>query len=550
MERREFLRGTAIGGAGLLVPGAAQEGRSVTCRVIDRRTGRGTPARVRLLDARGREVVPLGHSGGLAQDAQEGDVRFQSRRYCYVDGGFEVDPVSLPLRYQVLKGYEYVIAEGELPAAKPRSGVFTIPLSQWSDVAAKGWYSGDIHIHHISPKTCRLEMDAEDVNVANILTSDFTQDQERFEGRPDANSSGNRIVYVSQEFRNDQLGHMCVLNLKKLIQPVKTLRHEHYPLLIDACEEARAQGGYVAWAHFPSLPGVENPLDVAFEKLDGLEILSVQEPRTFAHSPRWKTIVPEMTANHGLLLWYRYLNCGFRLTATAGTDKMTTFVTVGANRVYARVDGAFTYQSWIDALKAGRTFITNSPILSFTVNGQEPGATLRLDSKRAKVLEIHAKAESQLPYHSLEIVVNGKVVGQVSPSGKRHRAEIRIEHPLTRSCWVAVRALEDIRPYQDRNLDFWKVHIDCGSLLSDYFGTRMPETVFAHSSPVYVIRDGMPIRSWDDARYYVRYLDNAIDWLRTGAKFAKPGDRTASIEAFERARAIYMKRSEETGNRT
>ncbi len=96
MERREFLRGTAIGGAGLLVPGAAQEGRSVTCRVIDRRTGRGTPARVRLLDARGREVVPLGHSGGLAQDAQEGDVRFQSRRYCYVDGGFEVDPVSLP----------------------------------------------------------------------------------------------------------------------------------------------------------------------------------------------------------------------------------------------------------------------------------------------------------------------------------------------------------------------------------------------------------------------------------------------------------------------
>ena len=55
--------------------------------------------------------------------------------------------------------------------------------------------------------------------------------------------------------------------------------------------------------------------------------------------------VPEMTANSGLHMWYRYLNCGFRLTATAGTDKMTTFVTVGANRVYAHVDGEFTYQS-------------------------------------------------------------------------------------------------------------------------------------------------------------------------------------------------------------
>ena len=72
-------------------------------------------------------------------------------------------------------------------------------------------------------------------------------------------------------------------------------------------------------------------------------------------------MVPELAANDGLRLWYRYLNCGFRLTATAGTDKMTTFVTVGANRVFARVDGEFTYQNWIDALKAGRTFITNSP---------------------------------------------------------------------------------------------------------------------------------------------------------------------------------------------
>ena len=30
---------------------------------------------------------------------------------------------------------------------------------------------------------------------------------------------------------------------------------------------------------------------------------------------------------------------------------MTTFVTVGANRVYAHVQGEFTYQNWIDALK-------------------------------------------------------------------------------------------------------------------------------------------------------------------------------------------------------
>ena len=161
-------------------------------------------------------------SPALAEDAQEGDVRFQSRRYAYVDGEFRVDPRRLPLQYQVLKGYEYGIADGELTAAAARDGAFTIPLSRWSAVADRGWYSGDIHIHHIAPKTCRLEMDAEDLNVANILTSDFTRDQAEFEGRLNAYSSGKSLIYVNQEFRSDHFGHMCLLNLKQLIEPVET----------------------------------------------------------------------------------------------------------------------------------------------------------------------------------------------------------------------------------------------------------------------------------------------------------------------------------------
>ncbi len=545
-HRRRFLRDLAATGAGLIVSGAparTEEGHPVRCRVVDADSGRPVPARVRLVDARGNETVPIGHSEQLAKDAQEGDVRFQSRRYCYVDGGFDVNPTSLPLKYQVLKGYEYVMAEGEISAAQLRDGACTIPLSRWSDVSSRGWYSGDIHIHHIAPKTCRLEMDAEDLNIANILTSDFTFDQDQFEGKLNSNSSGKHLVYVNQEFRNDQLGHMNLLNLKKLVQPVKPMQHEHYPLHLGVCDQVHEQGGYVAWAHFPSWPGVENPLDVAMEKLDGLEILSVLEPRALPIF--MKNVVPEIAANDGLRLWYRYLNCGFRLTATAGTDKMTTFVTVGANRVFGRIDGEFTYQGWVDALKAGRTFISNSPILSFTVNGQEPGATLRLNSRNNKVLRIEARAESQLPYHRLEIVCNGQVIGEATPSGRRYRAEIRLEHPLTQSCWIAARALEDLAEYRRSGLNFATVHVDKGTLLSDYFGTRRPETVFAHSSPVYVTRDGAPIRSSDDAEYYIRYLNNCIEWLKTEAKFAKPADKQASIEAFLKGRAIYEKRARE-----
>jgi hypothetical protein len=544
-NRRRFLIDTTAGAYLSAADGlAAPTANAVQCKIVEGRSGQPMAARVRLTDARGNDIVPLGHPSELAPDAQQGDVRFQSKRFAYVDGNFSVDPNSLPLRYQVIKGYEFVIAEGEISPSVLQDGAIAIPLSRWSSLADRGWYGGDNHIHHVSPKTCRLEMDAEDLDVANILTSDFTLDQAEFEGGLNRFSSSRRLIYVNQEFRDNHLGHMCLLNLKRLIEPVKTMQPHEYPLHLRVCDETHTQGGYVSWAQFPSWPGVESPLDIAMEKLDGLEILCVLDPRAFPVF--MQQVVPELEANHGLRLWYRYLNCGFRLAATAGTDKMTNFVTVGANRVFAHVEGEFRYQNWINALKQGRTFVTNSPVMTFTVNGHDPGATLYLDSRKERVAQVHAVAESQIAYDRLEIVANGTVVAQATPSGTRHLAEIHLEHKVERSCWIAARVCEDMDGYRKRGVDFQDVHVPRGTRLSDYYGTRRPETVFAHSSPVYLIRDGAPIRNSEDAEYFVRYLNNAIHWLDTEAKFARPADKQASMEAFAQGRSVYEAKAQES----
>ncbi len=542
MRRRDFVRNVFAASIGGSVARSRTPER-ISLRFVDSGTGQLLPVRTRLLDSQGREVVPVGHAEKLSVEAQEGDVRFQSRRFVYCCGELEIASDRLPLRYQAIRGYEYVIAEGEIRADAIRRGAATIPLSRWSSLADLGWCSGDIHIHHIAPETCRLEMDAEDLNIANILTSDFTSDQRLFEGKLNPCSSGRHLVYVNQEFRHNDLGHLCLLNLKRLIEPVMPMQKYHHPLHLRVYDEVHVQGGYVSWAHFPSWPGLESPLDVAMERLDGLEIMSVLEPREFPIFVRH--VVPEIEANDGLRLWYRYLNCGFRLTATAGTDKMTNFVTVGANRVFGRIDREFSYEAWIDALRAGRTFVTNSPLVFLTVNGEEPGATIRFDSQKRRVIEISASADSQLPYHRLEIICNGRVIGGTSPTGPRNHAEIRVEHPVDQSCWIAARAMEDIEPYRKAGLKFSTVHIESGTLHGNYYGTRRPETVFAHTSPVYVIRDDQPIRSWEDADYYVRYLERAIQWLRTEGNFANPSDRRSSIEAFEKGRALYLKRAVE-----
>src|SRR5262245_54369542 len=115
--RRDFLRQALTAGAALRLPRPARAAAEpIVCRIVDSETGRPVPARIRLVNQRGDEVVPLGHGPELADGAQQGDVRFQSRRYSYVDGEFRVDPASLPLEFQVLKGYEYGIAAGDLTA--------------------------------------------------------------------------------------------------------------------------------------------------------------------------------------------------------------------------------------------------------------------------------------------------------------------------------------------------------------------------------------------------------------------------------------------------
>ncbi len=116
---------------------------------------------------------------------------------------------------------------------------------------------------------------------------------------------------------------------------------------------------------------------------------------------------------------------------------------------------------------------------------------------------------------------------------------------MRQSCWLAARVCEDLDGYRKRGVDFREVHVSRGTRLSDYYGTRRPETVFAHSSPVYLIRDGAGIRNWEDAGYFVRYMDNSIHWLETEAKFARPADKLASIQAFIKGRAIYENKARE-----
>ena len=491
-----------------------------------------TAAKIRVTENDTVYYAPGNHEPDFKISEAGGDVMLDNnRRFAYVEGSFAYELPEGRLRFEVIKGYAYNFYDTIIQVTAHTDSII-IQMEKWFDFPHNKWYSGDVHVHHIDPGTALLEMKAEDINVCNILTSDFTHDQDRFRGGPEISTDTNHIVYVNQEYREDRLGHVNLLNLKKLIEPVKTMRPYQYPLNMQAADSTHAQGGHVSWAHFASWPGLEGPLAIVLQKIDAVELLCAIDP---FYEPVFVTdVVPDLKMNSGLRLWYRLLNCGLRIPATAGTDKMNNRVSVGANRVYALIDGKFNYQSWIDALNTGRSFVSNSPFIFCRVNDKIAGDELHITGK--KTLTIEAEMFSQLPVDRLEIIVNGNVVAEkIVKPGERH-ASLKFSYTPQKSGWIAARVHQFSQEFAFEGVSFLQRR-DAGAgstLLNRYYGTSRPETTFAHTNPVYFIVNNKPIRSAQDAEYFQQYLKNGLRWLDESGKFPDAKSKKEVLDAFKK----------------
>ncbi|MEX2233966.1 MAG: CehA/McbA family metallohydrolase [Cyclobacteriaceae bacterium] len=511
-------------------------------RILDEK-GRPTAARVRITQNDSVYFAPEGHSTDFPFTNFGGDVILDNnRRFAYVNGLFSISlPVGAMMRIEIVKGFAYKIYDGRIDVSAPGQTI-DMQLEKWFEFPGEKWWSGDVHVHNIDPETAMLEMQAEDLNVCNVLTSDFTTDQDRFRGKPEPFSDSLHIVYINQEYREDRLGHVNLLNLKKLIEPVKTPRAFQYPLNMRGLDEARAQGGHVSWAHFAAWPGLEGPLAIVLNKVHSVELLSTIEP--FSEPTFVADIVPDLRMNSGLRLWYRLLNCGIKIPATAGTDKMSNWVTVGANRVFALTKGDFTYQGWIDALEKGATFISNSPFIFCTVEGKNPGDEIQVS--KSKSVKITAEVWTQFPLDRLEIVANGEVIAERIVEKEQSYVKLEIEFKPSESCWIAARAHQFTEGDRDRGVSFMQRRDFGGgpTYLNRFYGTLRPETTFAHTSPSYVMVDKRQIRSREDAEYFITYLDNGISWLRTSGRFPSESAKQEVLDTFTKGKDLFRKLAE------
>ncbi len=389
--------------------------RPVSFSLKDVKTGDPVYGRVNSTANQGEYWPPRGHQRNIAigwRDDVGGDVFIDGATYAYVPPEFVVDLPKGDVTITVHKGTEYLPAMAKLTLTEDPPEPVTISLERWVNMNALGWYSGDTHVHFLDDHTARLEIQAEDLNVINVLATKWGElitNVEHVTGAPSIHSFRNGLIYFNEETRHGFLGHTILQRIKKLIYPLTwggprtgVLGQSDYPPMAHQADKAHAQGALVTWAHFP-YPDGEVAIDVALDKVDTVDL--------FTWADAFKDGVPGREPG-ALTYWYYFLNSGFRLPATAGTDKMLNTQVVGSVKTYAWIGKPeITYTDWIEAIGSGRTFVTTGPVVQFSANGQPIGSDLEF--KKGDTVKLRAKVMAPYdlyPVDRLEIVVGGRVV--------------------------------------------------------------------------------------------------------------------------------------------
>ena len=135
------------------------------------------------------------------------------------------------------------------------------------------------------------------------------------------------------------------------------------------------------------------------------------------------------------------------------------------------------------------------------------------------------------------------MIGEKIIKEDQHYAKLEIEYKPDKSVWIAAR-VHKFNEEDMRNGVSFTQRRDFGggtTLLNRYYGTIRPETAFAHTNPTYVMVDGQPIHSKEDAQYFIKYLQNGISWLQQSGHFPSALAKQEVLTDFKKGIDEFMK---------
>jgi len=412
----------------------------------------------------------------------------------------------------------------------------TYQVKRWIDTDKHGYWSGDHHIHaagclHYSnptqgvmPKDMLRHIMGEDVKVGCCLTWGpcFDFQKQFFTGKPDDVSRYPYLLRYDVEvsgFGSQFSGHLSLLNLKTQIPTGGDSTH-HWPTLgLNTLRWAKKQGAVTGTAHsglglmtsVGRTPGTDGPNGLpnfdlpAFDGIGAMEyIVNVTHRAINEKGEEVNAIDFIATMNtprkQEWNIWYHTLNCGIDIVASGETDfPCMTGERVGAGRVYVKLDGRLEYDSWVENLRLGKSYISDGT-----------GHLMDFEKLADGSFSVNAGVRREGgPPQEIELIINGLPVAKQTVPSDGSLTKLNFPKPeITRSSWVAIR--------------------------------HFPS---AHTNPIKVIIDGKPIRaSKDSARWCLAGVDQC--WKQKGGTYAE-AERAEALAAYEHAREFYRRVLEE-----
>lgn len=418
-----------------------------------------------------------------------------------------------------------------------------IELSRLANLASRGWYSGETHVHrriHELPNV----MEAEDLHVAFPVTfwttrSDAAPNLEPSSLRSQGPSplgpredrgydpirlDGNRFIVP----RNTEYEIFSVGNTRHTLGAVFLLNHRTpftklAPPIRPIAEQAHAEGALLdldkhSWPWSVML--------VPIAKVDLFELSNNSVWRTKfgfnqlpANLPEWMEVEKDSPTTltewgwlqYGFQMYYAFLNCGFDIMPTAGTASGVHPVPLGYSRVYVQVEGELTPEKWLKGLREGRSFVTTGPLLTATVSQVDPKDRAWYASKGDNH-ELNFECFTETDSVSVEHVVNGhvNVLKGLKPTqlpNGGYRTSLKMPVRIAESRWMALRVIEQLPDGKKR---------------------------FAHTAPWHFKLPGSSVSP------RAREVDYFIQLIEAELERNKNVLDVKSLAEFEEARRIYQ----------
>jgi hypothetical protein len=418
---------------GVCVAGSLQAA-NVTITVVDSDAVTLLPSQIYLKDAAGKAIMATGLPF------------FRDHFVC--SGRVDLELPQGRYTYEAERGPEYSSVSGTFNITNSAEQKLTIQLQRIADLAAEGWWSGELHVHR-PLEHVPLLMQAADLHVAPVITWWNNQNRWKTNAIPEKlllQFDGSRFYHVMGGEDEREGGALLYFNLKKpiLISGAK----REYPSPMAFLHEAKKEKN--VWVDIEKPFWWDVPVWLALGEVDSIGLANNHMCRDQMFEseawgkPRDEQRLPPPRGNGFWTqeLYYQILNSGLRLSPSAGSASGVLPNPVGYNRVYVYLGKSCTYSDWWRGLRAGRSFVSNGPLLRCRANGELPGHVFKGRAGKALKIELEGTIGGRDSLASIEIIKNGRVERSVTFEEWKRTGKlgsIRFEE----SGWFLIRTITD-----------------------------------------------------------------------------------------------------------